>query len=252
MKALLRRFLRRATLCILRWSSSPCPLTANSRCLVIAPHPDDETLGCAGLILTRRLAGLPVNIIHLTDGAASHPGHPQLCPADLAQLRRAEALRAMAVLEADARSLQFLNATDGTLAHLNPAAFADLARRLSALIAPLAPTEVLVTCRDDGSSEHTAAFNLTVHALQLVGLAPRLLEYPVWAYWSPRRLFRLRFTSRRVWRLSFPLIAARKREALDCYVTQIKPTPPWTQAVLPPGFAECFGNDEEFFFDRSS
>ncbi len=251
MKELLRRALRGAILSVLRLRSGPYPMAANSRCLIIAPHQDDEALGCAGLILTRRTAGLPVNIIYITDGSGSHPGHPHLSPANLAYLRRTEAIKAMQLLQVAPTSLQFLDAPDGTLAQLSPATFEEHARRLATLLAPLQPTELFLPCRDDGSSEHTAAFRLTLRALQLAGLAPRLFEYPVWARWSPRRLIRPGFTSRRVWRLSFPLIAARKREALACYLTQIKPTSPWTQPVLPPGFADCFANDEEFFFDQA-
>ena len=252
MKELIRRGLRTAVICALRWRSRPYPLVGDSRCLIIAPHQDDEAMGCAGLILARRTAGLAVDIIYLTDGAGSHPGHPRVSPVTLAQLRRAEASRAMQGLNVEATSLHFLDAPDGTLAHLSPATFEDLAQRLAALIAPLAPTELFLPCRNDGSSEHTAAFKLTVRALQLARLSPRLFEYPIWARWSPQRLIRPGFTSRRVWWLSFPLTVPRKREALACYVSQTTPTPPWSQPVLPPGFAASFDSAEEFFFDQSS
>lgn len=249
MKELLRRFLRRAILSGLRLRSGPCPMTANSRCLVIAPHPDDETLGCAGLILTRRLAGLPVSIIYITDGAGSHPGHPQLSPVVLAQMRRTEAIHAMEALEVDAPSLQFLNAPDGTLAHLSATDFDALARRLAASITTLQPTELFLPCRDDGSSEHAAVFRLIQRALALASLSPSLFEYPVWARWSPQRLIRPGLTSRRVWRHSFPQAAAGKRAALGCYQSQTEPTPPWPRPVLPPGFVDCFATSEEFFFE---
>ncbi len=250
MKEALRRGLRAALTSVLRRRSRPCPLAPGSRCLIIAPHQDDEALGCAGLILARRTAGLPVSIIYLTDGAGSHPGHPRVNPAALAQLRRAEAIRAMQLLTVETASLQFLDAADGTLAHLGADAFEDLARRLAVLLTPLAPTELFLPCRDDGSSEHTAAFALTQRALQLTKVSPRLLEYPVWARWSPRRLVRPAFTSRRVWRLAFPASLALKRAALACYVSQTEPAPPWPEPVLPAGFAACFDSPEEFFFER--
>ncbi len=249
MKELLRRGLRATVTAALRLRSRPYPLAAGSRCLIIAPHQDDEALGCAGLILARRAAGLPVNIIYVTDGAGSHPGHPRVSPAELAQLRRAEAIQAMQLLGVADGALQFLDAPDGTLAHLNPTAFEAIAQRLATLIAPLAPTELFLPCHDDGSSEHIAAFKLTTRALQLAKLNPRLLEYPVWARWSPQRLIRPGFTSHRVWRIAFPETVATKRAALACYVSQTRPTPPWPQPVLPAGFADSFDSAEEYFFE---
>ncbi len=49
-----------------RWSSS-----GSRRVLVVAPHPDDEAIGCAGTILLHRRAGDFVCIAHVTDGSAS-------------------------------------------------------------------------------------------------------------------------------------------------------------------------------------
>jgi len=36
--------------------------------LVLAPHPDDETLGCGATILRKRAAGTPVHVLIVTDG----------------------------------------------------------------------------------------------------------------------------------------------------------------------------------------
>ncbi len=250
MKALLRRGLRAVIALGMRQCARPYALEAGSRCLIIAPHQDDETLGCGRLILTRCAVGLPVNIIYITDGAGSHPGHPQLSPAELARLRRAEAIQAMQLLGLEPNALQFINASDGTLARLSTADFEVFARRLADAIIPLQPTEVFLPCRDDGSSEHAGAFTLTKRALKIAQLDPRLFEYPVWARWSPQRLLRPVCDSHRVLNLSFPLESARKRAALKCYTTQVAPTPPWAQPVLPRGFTQCFDAAEEFYFER--
>jgi len=39
------------------------------RVLVLAPHPDDETIGCGGTLVLHALAGDPVRVIFLTNGA---------------------------------------------------------------------------------------------------------------------------------------------------------------------------------------
>lgn len=41
------------------------------RVLVIAPHPDDELLGCGGALLQQRAMGATVGAVYLTDGSAS-------------------------------------------------------------------------------------------------------------------------------------------------------------------------------------
>src|SRR5690606_13005283 len=43
-------------------------LDAGARILVVAPHPDDESLCCGGLIATARRAGAEVSIVWITSG----------------------------------------------------------------------------------------------------------------------------------------------------------------------------------------
>ncbi|NBR57728.1 MAG: PIG-L family deacetylase, partial [Opitutaceae bacterium] len=188
------------------------------------------------------------NIIYLTDGAGSHPNHPQLSPSNLAILRRAEATQAMQGLHVEATDLKFLDAPDGTLAHLSAADFEALARQLAASFTASEPTELFLPCRDDGSSEHAAAHQIAQRALELTHLRPRIFEYPIWARWSSQRLLRPLWTGR-VWRLKSPPSNAPKRTVLACYRSQIEPTPPWPHAVLPTGFVNIFYSDEEFFFE---
>ena len=41
--------------------------------VVLAPHPDDETLGCGALIFDAASRGADCHIICVTDGSRSHP-----------------------------------------------------------------------------------------------------------------------------------------------------------------------------------
>jgi len=86
-------------------------------------------------------------------------------------------------------------------------------------------------------------------ALQTTGLAPRLYEFPIWAWWSPVRLLRPLCTSRRVWRFNFAGDAALKRRALAEYRSQMEPVPPWTQPVLSPAFVSFFLTPVEYYFE---
>src|ERR1700761_5659269 len=61
--------------------------------LVIAPHPDDETLGAGGLIAALRQRGVPVNVVAVTDGENAYGND-----ASLGILRREEQENALQLL----------------------------------------------------------------------------------------------------------------------------------------------------------
>ncbi len=54
-------------------------LRTASALIVIAPHPDDDVLGC-GALIARASMHLPVRVIYLTDGSASHENSPTYPP----------------------------------------------------------------------------------------------------------------------------------------------------------------------------
>jgi len=98
--------------------------------LVLAAHPDDETLGAGGLIAASAANGARVEVIIATDGAASHPDSPTHTPDQLARQRREEATEAVARLDPQA-TLTFLGLPDGALRHCQRAleqALADVLR----------------------------------------------------------------------------------------------------------------------------
>lgn len=250
MKEYFRTTLRVMATCYLRIRSRPYVVNPIDPCVVISPHQDDETFGCAGLIHHSRRAGRRVEIIYITDGAASHPGHPNLKPAEVAELRRREAVAAMTLLNISTDSLHFINAPDGTLSQLLPAETTALVGRLATLLAKLQPAELFIPCAEDSSSEHKSAFRLVSQALVKTNLAPRVLQYPVWARWRPQRLFKIGAKSRRVWRHYCHQGVSLKRTAIACYTSQTQPIPPWQHAVLPRGFAGCFATPDEYFFEQ--
>ncbi len=126
------------------------------RALVLAPHYDDEVLGCGGLLAQLTGGGARVEVLFLTDGAADPP--PRESGSEYGARRRAEAEAAARVL--NLASLSHLGLPDGRLAfHLDEAA----ARIGEALLA-LRPELLLLPSPLEITADHQAAF-AAVHRL---------------------------------------------------------------------------------------
>lgn len=143
--------------------------------LVVAPHPDDESLGCGGLLATASAAGRVAFIVVLTDGAASHPAAPR---AALAAMRAAETRDAATALGVPLERLSFLDLPDAALP-ADAAAAAAIADRI--LEGVPAPATILATWPHDPHRDHTAGWAIASAIGRRVPAA-RLLAYPVWGW----------------------------------------------------------------------
>ncbi|MBV9769295.1 MAG: PIG-L family deacetylase [Bryobacterales bacterium] len=76
--------------------------------VVIAPHPDDETLGAGGLIAIQRRKDVPVIIIAVTDGEAAYSD-----AIHLDEIRRAEQESAVGELGVECTEIRRLGLSDG-------------------------------------------------------------------------------------------------------------------------------------------
>ena len=247
-KDLLRKLLHGAISALLRLRCRRYRFAGPGSIVVVAPHPDDEALGCGALISRKRLQGDCVHVLYITDGAAAFPEGGNLAPTRVAALRRAEACDAMRTLGVDLAEMTFLDVPDGTLKDLDAGAAAALESGIAAVLARVNPDGLMVPCRRDGSSEHEAVFARTMGALAASGLKPRVLQYPVWARWSPRRFPALLF-ARRGWRVGGEGFWEVKRRAIAAYASQVRGLPPEHAPVLSDEFVATFSGEEEFFFE---
>jgi LmbE family N-acetylglucosaminyl deacetylase len=232
---------------LLQFGSKPYQLT-EAPTVIIAPHQDDETLACGGLIARKRNEGLPVHVIFITDGSASHPGHPRFDPAAVAAMRQNEAMRALDCLGVERATVHFLNEPDGTLRTIAAGRRADLVGRIRTLLRAIAPGEVFVPCCPDGSSEHDATFGFIIDALADSDSAPIIWQYPVWAWWNPVLLLRRWLVTKDCRRLPLEDYHQAKQQALRSYRSQIAPLAPDPMPALPAGLVDIFGADTEYFF----
>ncbi len=138
--------------------------------LVIAPHPDDETIGAYGLMTRLRRRGVTVWVMVVTDGGASHPSSPAWPRARLVRERQRETRRAVRRIGIAAAAVTFLGLPDGAL-------LAASARRGIARAMRLAPKPALVI--GPAASDDHRDHRITAAAIaRLPGI--RHLTYPVW------------------------------------------------------------------------
>jgi LmbE family N-acetylglucosaminyl deacetylase len=151
-------------------------LPAARRPLILAPHPDDETLGCGGFIAACCAAGRPPVVAVLTDGAASHPDLPEATRQRLRLLREQEVRRATGFLGLPPANLILLGLPDAGLAQ----AAGPCARVLTHLAQSQGCDLVMATSRHDPHADHQAAAALAASVAASLGLPCRF--YPTWAW----------------------------------------------------------------------
>ncbi|MBW4042950.1 MAG: bifunctional PIG-L family deacetylase/class I SAM-dependent methyltransferase [Acidobacteria bacterium] len=213
------------------------------RLIVVAAHPDDETLMAGGLIAHAAGRGLPVTVVVATSGEASHPHSPTWTGPALAAEREREVAAALDRLAPDAR-LVLLRMPDGALAEQET-------ELVSALLSEVAAEDTVVsTWRGDQHPDHSAV----ARAAAAVASRRRAvhLEAPIWLWhWGEPGIARLPEAVR--FDLDEPALAA-KRDAIALHATQVEPLSPAAgdEVLLRPEALAHFLLDSEVVFPTSA
>ena len=225
------------------WRSWPLlhelPVLDISQCpgvVVVAAHPDDEVLGAGGLLAMLAASRARLRLIAITDGEASHPGLDRAAAVRLAETRVAETSAALRRLGAPAEIVR-LKIPDTGVARREPEVRAALSKLVPGFPLCLAPWE------GDLHADHEAAGRAARDACAAAGV--RLLRYPIWTWhWAHPRDPRVPWEHA----IRVPLSAAvawRKRAAIGCFTSQLRPRGPQRPPVLPPGMIAHFARDQE-------
>ena len=154
---------------------------AHDRVLVVAPHPDDESLATGGALQLARAAGAACRVLVVTDG--DNNPWPQrwdeklwhLGPAERERWgarRRSEALAALGVLGIAPGDVRCLGLPDLGLTDALMRGEPDVARLLATQIGEFEPTRVFLPALEDRHPDHSALHVLTRLALGHWGGAP--------------------------------------------------------------------------------
>ena len=151
------------------------------RVLCVAPHPDDESLGCGGTLARLRSLGHRVGVAWVSDGAGSHPNSVLYAAPKLAQLREREARAAARELGVANADLFFMGLPDGELPFVGDARFGEAVEATTEILKRFQPNTVLLPWRRDPHRDHRATWFIWTSALESFGHIDRL-EYLVWAF----------------------------------------------------------------------
>lgn len=166
------------------------------RLLVLAPHPDDEVLGCGGLMAAMLAQGAKVQVVIASDGALGGD----------ATVRERESTAAARVLAGNSAppELAFWRLPDRGLA-----SSAGLAARLQHLIASAGPDCVLLPSPFEIHPDHRALCLAGLLAMRAVGAGRELLCYEVGQPLLPDVL------------IDITPYVERKKAALCCFGSQL-------------------------------
>lgn len=230
------RYIRLLVLHLLYRCRPSLPLS--DRTVIIAPHPDDEVIGCAGLIQALVERGTPPHVIILTGGEGSHRGCCDTPAATIVEARHRLTLKAAATLGLPESHIHCLHYPDGGVALEHPET-----ERLRQLLLSLAPDALFVPHRGEGWSDHLQAAEITKHLLR--GHNVSIYEYCVWMwYYNVWQLDRKQARVLRMLRAQYQ----RKLQAVDEYVTPLAPCgKPWS-GVLPKPFLKAAKWNKELYF----
>jgi N-acetylglucosamine malate deacetylase 1 len=177
-----------------------------SKIVVLAPHMDDEVLGCGGTIVRHVLAQADVTIVFLTDGRrgageAAKREH-SADPYDIVTVRKLEAQRAAHIM--GVRSLKFLDAEDSRLRYDT-----GVANRLREVLLSEQPEIVYLPFFLERHPDHRAANDVLFAATRNTRLRFECRGYEVWTPLFPNCLVRIDETM------------DVKQRALRCYTSQL-------------------------------
>lgn len=174
----------------------PLRLDGISRVLVFAPHADDETMGCGGLIALLARRGVPVQVCFISDGRLGDP--EGRLAGDTVARRAAEARRAAVAL--GSLPPRFMGLPDGGLSEVS-----DLSERMEAEIAAFEPDCIVLPDASDAHADHVAVACAGQRLMQRTAPRARVLCYELWTPLPVNRL------------LDVSDVFDRKIEALTCY-----------------------------------
>ncbi len=186
--------------------------------LIVAPHPDDESLGCGGAIALLRKFNQEVFILTLSDGTLSHPNSEKFPAEKLRDLREKELIEAAKILGVEQENVTFFRYRDRGVPNENSSDFESAVKRCRDYLAKIKAQTIFVPWRRDPHPDHRAAF-------QLIGTAKsanhKIVEYPIWLYELAENDDAPLTTEVSAFRLDISSVIETKQQAIRAHISQL-------------------------------
>lgn len=143
--------------------------------LVIAPHPDDETIGCGGAIARFCKEGRKVYVLIVTNGDLSTQS-AIITPDELTAIRRQESLKAMIFFGLPEENISFLSYPDNRASDNMD----GISQAICEHIAQISPAVIFTTHEYDEHPDHRAVASIVGQLQDKGEFDARVLQYPVW------------------------------------------------------------------------
>ena len=190
------------------------------RVLIVAPHPDDETLGCGGAISLLCRQGYDVNVLIVSDGTGSHPNSQKYPAPILRWIRSQETLTALAILGVNRWAVTFLHLKDGAIPTVTAPKFHAAKVRCRKYLQATLPDTIFVPWRRDPHPDHRATWQLIQAAILSLGMMPQVIEYPIWD-WDLQQQTTADLHQIAGWRLDIQSVLGQKNQAIESYRSQL-------------------------------
>ena len=190
------------------------------RVLIISAHPDDEILGCGGLISKYHSRGVIFKIVFIGEGSSARFEDPE-CDESLMAIKERNSLAIKALKVLKIKDIEFNNLPCG---RFDQTPIIVINKIIEKSIKSFVPDTVLTHSPYDANNDHKIVFNATIMATRPGALnhVKRLMSYEVlstseWAYietFKPNHFEELAEED-----------VDSKWQALSCYESEIKSYP---------------------------
>lgn len=222
---------------------------SNGNVAIIAPHPDDETFACGGLVAQKRAMNSNVTVIFFTNGEAAHRSCCNAATENIGHVRRQLAIESGKILGLEPENMFWLGLPDGRIPINNDDAFKPAVEKLAELFLTIKPYEIYAPHFLDCWPDHEAANEIVHAALKNYAYPYEIYYYPVWMWHNLRFRTFLKLLKTKAIRLDIGSVLNKKSTAIQHYLSKRVPVcgKPYC-GNLPKGFVEHFQYPYEIFF----
>lgn len=210
-----------------------------NRVLIIAPHPDDEILGCGGFITTQNLQNKEVFIIFLTKGENCNP---EINPETLITERRILSEKALTQVHQPMFRVYYLDFVDGEINNADPEV-----NKLKSLLIHIDPEAIFVPNLLEGWNDHINA-NTIIKSL-IDNKSIKIFEYCVWFWYTTplRKISEIKWKNAQYTSMENETMSI-KQKAIDIYMKEKNINGIPYSGALPPILLKYSNRKKEIYF----